>query len=80
MSRASCRLELRLLLLLLSLLLFVLLLLLLFLCRFIAFTQAVLNADIFLLGELQIVAKGQEDAFTLHVQDFPEYPSCSQQD
>ena len=29
------------------------------LCRFIAFAQAVLNAEIFLLGELQLVAKGQ---------------------
>ena len=35
--------------------------------RFIAFAQAVLNAEIFLLSELQLVAKGQEDAFTLHV-------------
>ena len=35
--------------------------------RFIAFAQAVLNAEIFLLGELQLVAKGQEDAFNLHV-------------
>ena len=34
---------------------------------FIAFAQAVLNAEIFLLGELQLVAKGQEDAFTLHI-------------
>ena len=34
---------------------------------FIAFAQAVLNAKIFLLGELQLVAKGQEDAFTLPV-------------
>ena len=34
----------------------------------------------FLLGELQLVANGQKDAFTLHVEDFPEYPSCSQQD
>ena len=49
-----------------KLLLFVLLLLLL-LYRFIAFAQAVLNAEIFLLGELQLVAKDQEDAFTLHV-------------
>ena len=35
--------------------------------RFIALAQAVLNAEIFLLGELQLVAKGQEDAMTLHV-------------
>ena len=41
--------------------------LLLLLRRFIAFAQAVLNAKIFLLGELQLTAKGQEDAFTLHV-------------
>ena len=47
--------------------LLLLLLLLLLLCRFIAFAQAVLNADIFLLGELQLVDHGQEDAFTLHV-------------
>ena len=40
---------------------------LLLLLRFIAFAQAVLNVEIFLLGELQLVAKGQEDAFTLHV-------------
>ena len=39
-------------------------LLLLLLCHFIAFAQAVLNAEIVLLGELQLVAKGQED--TLH--------------
>ena len=38
--------------------------LLLLLCHFIAFAQAVLNAEIVLLGELQLVAKGQED--TLH--------------
>ena len=62
-----------LLLLLLILLLFLLLLLLLLLilslllCFFIAFAQAVLNAEVFLLRELQLVAKGQEDAFTLHV-------------
>ena len=42
-------------------------LLLLLLRRFIAFAQAVLNAKIFLLGELQLVAKGLEDAFTLPV-------------
>ena len=47
--------------------LLLLLLLLLLLCHFIVFTQAVLNAEIFLLGELQLVAKGQEGAFTLHV-------------
>ena len=35
--------------------------------RFIALAQAVFNAEIFLLGELQLVAKGQEDAMTLHV-------------
>ena len=34
---------------------------------FIAFTQAVPNAKIFLLGELQLVVKGQGDVFTLHV-------------
>ena len=52
-----------------KLLLFTLLLLLLLLlsCRFVAFAKAVLNAEIFLLGELQLVAKDQEDAFTLHV-------------
>ena len=44
-----------------------LLLLLLLLSRFIAFDQAILNAETFLLGELQLVAKGQEDAFILHV-------------
>ena len=43
-------------LLLLLLLLFLLLLLLL-----------ILSAEIFLLGDLQLVAKGQVDAFTLHV-------------
>ena len=32
-----------------------------------AFAQAVLYAEISLLGELQLVAKGQEDTFTLHV-------------
>ena len=42
--------------LLLLLLLFLLLLLLL-----------ILSAEIFLLGDLQLVAKGQVDAFTLHV-------------
>ena len=40
---------------------------LLLLLRFIAFAQAVLNVEIFLLGELQLVAKDQEDAFTLHL-------------
>ena len=39
----------------------------LLLCPFIAFAQAVLNAEIFFLGELQLVSEGQEDAFTLHV-------------
>ena len=34
---------------------------------FIALAKAVHNAEIFFLGELQLVAKGQEDAFTLHV-------------
>ena len=34
---------------------------------YIALAQAVLIADIFLMGELQQVAKGQEEAFTLHV-------------
>ena len=43
------------------------LLLLLLLFRFIAFGEAVLYAEMFLLGRLQLVAKGQEDAFTLHV-------------
>ena len=43
------------------------LLLLLLLFGFIAFAQAVFNAKIFLLGELQLVTKGREDAFTLHV-------------
>ena len=42
-------------------------LLLLLLCRFIAFALAVINAEIFFLGELQLAAKGQEDAFTVHV-------------
>ena len=40
---------------------------LLLLLRLIAFAQVFLNAEIFLLGELQLIAKGQEDAFTLHV-------------
>ena len=35
--------------------------------RYIALTEAVHIADIFLMGELQQVAKGQEDAFTLHI-------------
>ena len=56
------------------------LLLLLLCCCFIAFAQEVLNAKIFLLGELQLVAKDQEDAFTLHVSDFSEYSHCPQQD
>ena len=47
--------------------LFLLLSLLLLLCRFIAFALAVINAEIFFLGELQLAAKGQEDAFTVHV-------------
>ena len=51
--------------LLLLLLLLLVLLLLLFLCRFTALAEAVLNVEIFLLRELQLVAKGQEDAFTL---------------
>ena len=50
-----------------ELLLLRLLLLLLLLFRFIAFGEAVLYAEMFLLGRLQLVAKGQEDAFTLHV-------------
>ena len=50
---------------LLLLLLLLVLLLLLFLCRFTALAEAVLNVEIFLLRELQLVAKGQEDAFTL---------------
>ena len=41
--------------------------LLLLLSRSIAFIQAVFNANILLLGELQLVDEGQEDAFTLHV-------------
>ena len=49
------------------LLLRLLLLLLLLLFRFIAFGEAVLYAEMFLLGGLQLVAKGQKDAFTLHV-------------
>ena len=57
-----------------------LLLLLLLCCRFIAFAQEVLNGKIFLLGELQLVAKDQEDAFTLHVSDFSKYSRCPQQD
>ena len=40
---------------------------LLLLLRFIAFAQAVLNVEIFLLGELQLVAKGQEYAFALRL-------------
>ena len=41
--------------------------LLLYYYSYIALAQAVLTADIFLMGELQQVAKGQEDAFTLQV-------------
>ena len=55
------------LLLLLLLSLSLLLLLLLLLCHFISFAQTVLNAEIFPSGEVQLVAKGQEDAFTLPV-------------
>ena len=51
----------------LTLFLLLSLLLLLLLCRFIAFALAVINAEIFFLGELQLAAKGQEDAFTVHV-------------
>ena len=47
--------------------LLLLLLLLLLLCRFVAFAQVVVNAEIFLLSELQLVGKVQEDAFTLHL-------------
>ena len=47
--------------------LFLLLSLLLLLCRSIAFALAVINAEIFFLGELQLAAKCQEDAFTVHV-------------
>ena len=54
-------------LLLLLLLLLLLFLFLLLLGPFIAFAQVVLNAEIFLLGKLQLVPKDQEDAFTLHV-------------
>ena len=54
-------------LLLLLLLLLSLSLLLLLLCHFISFAQTVLNAEIFPSGEVQLVAKGQEDAFTLPV-------------
>ena len=55
--------------LLLSLLISLLLLfiIIIIIMSFLAFAQAVINAEIFLLGELQLVAKGQEDAFTLHV-------------
>ena len=52
---------------LLLLLLLSLSLLLLLLCHFISFAQTVLNAEIFPSGEVQLVAKGQEDAFTLPV-------------
>ena len=34
---------------------------------YVVFAQAVLNTEIFFLGELQLVAKNQEDAFTLHI-------------
>ena len=54
--------------------------LLLLLRCFRVFAQAVVNAEIFLLVELKLVAKRQEDAFPLHVYDFPENHSCSQQD
>ena len=40
---------------------------LLLLLRFIAFAQAVLNVEIFLLSELQLAAKGQEYAFALRL-------------
>ena len=56
--------------LLLSLLISLLLLfiiIIIIIMSFLAFAQAVINAEIFLLGELQLVAKGQEDAFTVHV-------------
>ena len=53
--------------LLLLLLLLSLSLLLLLLCHFISFAQTVLTAEIFPSGEVQLVAKGQEDAFTLPV-------------
>ena len=46
---------------------FIIIIIIIIIFRFIAFAQAVLNAEIFLLGELQLVAKGQEDAFNLHV-------------
>ena len=45
----------------------VLLLLLLLLFLFLLLLLLILTAEIFLLGELQRVAKGQVDAFTLHV-------------
>ena len=38
----------------------------LLLWHFIAFTKAVFNTKIFLLGKLQLVTKGEEDAVTLH--------------
>ena len=34
---------------------------------YVVFAQAVLNTEIFFLGELQLVAKNQEDAFTSHI-------------
>ena len=51
----------------LILLLLLLSVLLLLLCRFIAFALAVLDGEIFFFGELQLAAKGQEDAFTINV-------------
>ena len=48
-----------------SFLYLLLLLFLLLLFRFIAFAQVVLNAEIFFLDKLQLVAKGQE--YALHV-------------
>ena len=53
--------------LLISLLLLFIIIIIIIIMSFLAFAQAVINAEIFLLGELQLVAKGQEDAFTLHV-------------
>ena len=44
-----------------------LLLLLLFLLLLLLLLLLILTAEIFLLGDLQLVAKGQVDAFTLHV-------------
>ena len=56
-----------LLLLFLLLLLILLLLLLLLLCCFMPFAHAVLNAEVFLLGEVQLIAKRKKDAFILPV-------------